>query len=68
MQAEIILYDDNGNNFSIDLTSTQLAIICKILGFKFYKDGTMSCFSDNSLENIIQMKGNPLHSQEKSIR
>lgn len=63
--AEIGIDAINGNHFSVDLSPTQLAVICKILGFKFTADGNMSCFSDTTLEQLMAMKGNPLKLQEK---
>lgn len=63
--AEIGIDTINGNHFTVDLSPTQLAIICKILGFNFKANGEMTCFSDSSLKKIIDMQGNPLKLQEK---
>lgn len=59
--SEIIFYLKNGNNLSISLTQTQLAVICKILGFDFYGEEDLTCFSDKDLKKIVSMKGNPFN-------
>lgn len=58
--AELCYYF-NGESHSIDLTDMQFAIITKILGLRIQPDGSVICFSDESLNNIANMKGNPLH-------
>lgn len=63
--AEIGIDTINGDHFTVELSPTQLAIVCKILGFHFDSNGEMTCFSDTSLKQIIDMKGNPLRLQEK---
>lgn len=55
---------DNGDTFTFDLSPTQLAIVCKILGCKFNSDSTVTCFSDNTLTQLFNMKGNPLKLRE----
>lgn len=57
--AELCYYF-NGESHSVDLTDTQFAVIAKILGLEILQDGTIQCFSDNTLKQLIHMKGNPL--------
>lgn len=57
--AEICYYF-NGESHSIDLTNAQFAIVAKILGLEIRKDGSVQCYSDDTLERLITMKGNPL--------
>ena len=57
--AELCYYF-NGESHSVDLTDTQFAVIAKILGLEILQDGTTQCFSDNTLKQLIHMKGNPL--------
>lgn len=58
--VELTVYDDEGNNFSIPLSSTQTLIILKILGFEF-RENEYLMFDDKTLNQIIKMKGNPLN-------
>lgn len=51
--AELILYDEDGNNINIDLSQTQLLAICKILGLKA-ESGNITCFSDDSLKTFMK--------------
>lgn len=62
--AEICYYY-NGESHSIDLSNMQFAIVVKILGLKLNKDGSINCFSDDTLEQFTRMKGNPLKLQER---
>lgn len=62
--VELTIYGDEGDNFSIPLSSTQTLIILKILGFEFQED-KYSMFDDKTLNQIIKMKGNPLNLVKK---
>lgn len=57
--AEICYYHD-GESHSVDLSDTQFAIVTKLLGLKLNKDGSINCFSDKTLKQFAEMKGNPL--------
>lgn len=57
--AELCYYF-NGESHSVDLTDTQFAVITKILGLEIRQDGAIQCFSDNTLKQLVHMKGNPL--------
>ncbi len=61
--AELWIYV-NGESYICSLTLVQVAVIGKILGLQIHK-GTMSCYSDNTLEQLAQMQSNPLKLQEK---
>ena len=58
--VELTIYGDEGDNFSIPLSSTQTLIILKILGFEF-RENEYSMFDEKTLNQIIKMKGNPLN-------
>lgn len=51
--AELIIYDENENNISIDLSQTQFLAVCKILGLKTENDN-ITCFSDSSLKTFME--------------
>lgn len=60
--ADLTIYDENGDNFTIGLSNTQLTICLKILGIQLSKDGQgYVMFSDSSLKKLTTMEGNPLH-------
>ena len=59
--ADLTLYDENGNNFTIGLSNNQLAICLKILGIEMSMDGrSYTMFSDDTLRTFAKMKSNPL--------
>lgn len=51
--AELILYNENDDTFSLDLNPTQLYAIYKILGLQIEHDEII-CFSDESLKTILE--------------
>jgi hypothetical protein len=51
--VELIIYAENGNQFGMDLSPTQLIAICKILGLEL-QNGEISCLSDESLKIIME--------------
>ena len=57
--AEIIAYL-NGNEFPMDLSNKQFEVVAKILGLKYQPDGRVFCYSDETLERLQKVKGNPL--------
>lgn len=62
--AEICYYY-NGESHSFDLSNTQFAIVAKILGLELNRDGSVNCFSDETLKRLAGMQGNPLRLQKK---
>ena len=62
--AELSYYF-NGDSYSLPLSDTQFAIISRILGLKTGPEGTVTCYSDKALQQLITMRSNPLHLQEK---
>lgn len=58
--VELNIYSINGQDFSINLSPKQLLIVIKILGLDLTYDGNLKCFSDETLDEFITMKGNPL--------
>ena len=58
--AEICYYI-NGESYSVDLSPIQFSIVIKILGLNLMENGDISCYSDNTLKQIANMIGNPLH-------
>lgn len=61
--AEICYYY-NGESHSMSLSNMQFAVIGKILGLEILPDGTVQCFSDETLKQFASMKGNPLKLKE----
>ena len=57
--AELCYYV-NGESHAIDLSDTQFAIVARILGLEINRDGSVNCFSDETLKRFAQMDGNPL--------
>lgn len=59
--AELYYYY-NGEGYRIDLSDTQFAIVAKILGLAINPDddGSVNCYSDDTLKRLAQMEGNPL--------
>ena len=58
--AELCYYH-NGESHEISLSNIQFAIITKILGLEINQDGSINCFSDETLKQLIKIKGNPLN-------
>ena len=57
--AELVLYDENDNTAGFELSEMQLKAVCKILGIKpSEQPGSISCFSDNSINKIIEQLEN----------
>ena len=61
--AELCYYV-NGESEAISLSDTQFAVIVKILGLEIQPDGTVNCFSDETLKRLAEMTGNPLKLQK----
>ena len=61
--AELCYYY-NGERHSIALSDTQFAVITKILGLEIQPNGAINCFSDGTLKQLCEMKGNPLRLQQ----
>lgn len=57
--AEIVLYDENDDTISFELSPKQLEAICKILGLSF-NENVLNCFSDESLQKIMNLTVNKL--------
>lgn len=57
--AELCYYY-NGESYGIDLSDTQFAIVAKILGLEITPDGSVTCFSDETLKRFANMNSNPL--------
>jgi len=59
--AEIMLYDENDDTAGFELSPMQLEVVCKLLGIKSGdQPGTITCYSDDTLKQLMQIKGNPL--------
>lgn len=61
--AELCYYY-NGESHSIALSDIQFAIIIKMLGIECQNDGSIKCFSDETLKQFLNLKSNPLRLQE----
>ena len=64
-EAEITLYDENDDAIGFTLSPMQLQAIFKVLGIKpGTEPGTITCFSDGTIQKLFEMKGNPLKLEE----
>lgn len=52
--VELGIYMIDGNNINMSLSPVQLEAVARILGLEFKSDGTVACFSDNSLKLILE--------------
>lgn len=59
--AELNVYTQYGEDFSVDLSPTQLFVLIKILGIELSDNKTFSCFSDETLKKLIKLEANPLN-------
>ena len=57
--AEICYYY-NGESHALGLSDIQFAIILKLLGIQINEDGSINCFTDETLKKFMSMKSNPL--------
>lgn len=58
--AELCYYC-NGESNAIALSNTQFAIVAKILGLEINNnDGSVKCFSDETLKFFAKIENNPL--------
>lgn len=64
VEGELTFWLKDDNNVSVSLSKTQLAVVCKVLGFEF-AETNFTCFSDETLKNLVSMNGNPLRLQDK---
>lgn len=51
--AEIMLYDENDDSAGFELSPTQLKAVCKILGIKPGDQNSITCYSDASVQKMI---------------
>jgi len=59
--AEITFKLTNGNEVHLPLSKTQIAVIVKLLGVDHGNNfDEVVCFSDDTLQQLASMKGNPL--------
>lgn len=58
--TELFYYYDNGECHGISLSSIQFSIVIKILGLEINPDGSVNCFSDETLKRFFTMDNNPL--------
>ena len=59
--AELTMYLGGGNSDTLSLSPMQLAIVIKILGLSLETEtGDIACYSDETLKQMLKLKGNPL--------
>lgn len=58
--AEINLYDENDNQIGFELSATQFVAVCKLLGIQYNGKNEITCYSDETIQRLCEMKGNPL--------
>ena len=64
MNGRLIIHKDDGSRVNINLSHMQTLVVSKILGLKFVGTGTIDYFSDKGLQQLIEMKSNPLRFEE----
>lgn len=52
INGTLTVWDENGNDLNVDLSTMQLLTIIRILGLQDEKDGGITCFGDKGLINI----------------
>lgn len=57
LSIELTFYDEDGNNFSFDLSKTQAEVVTKALGLEPAADG-MNMWADKSLKQHVLPKLN----------
>ena len=63
--VDLTMYFGDGNSNTISLSPTQTAIVIKILGLSLETyTGDMGCYSDETLKQMLKLKGNPLRLRE----
>ena len=60
--AELCYYVD-GESCGISLSDTQFAVVVKLLGLENNTDGSVSCYSDETLKMLMQADRNPFKMQ-----
>lgn len=59
------MYLGGGNSDTLSLSPMQLAIVIKILGLSLETEtGDIACYSDETLKQMLKLKGNPLRLRE----
>ena len=63
--AELTMYLGGGSSDTLSLSPMQLAIVIKILGLSLDpENGDIACYSDETLKQMLKLKGNPLRLRE----
>lgn len=62
--AELYYYY-NEESHGFELSDAQFAIIAKILGLEVNSNGEISCYSDETLKQFLEMKENPLRLKKR---
>lgn len=63
VNAEIFYYFNN-ESYSFSLSDTQFDVIATILGLQLNFDGSIRCYSDESLKQVMEMDSNPFKLQK----
>lgn len=64
--AEVTIYTTDGYQFTMDLSAIQTMAVMKLLGVKFQNNNSYSCYSDKTVKELFEFKGNPLRVKEVS--
>lgn len=63
--ANLSIWLTDGTCNEFELSPMQTLLITKILGIKQVEENCISCYSDETLKNFLEYKGNPLRLKEK---
>lgn len=58
-EAELVIYDTNGNDYRINLNDTETKVVLKALGIRPNTNGQISAYGTKTLQNILMGKINP---------
>lgn len=53
-RAELVLYNEYGDTYNIPLSETQLKAAVTVLGITETTKNTVTCYSDDTLNQILQ--------------
>lgn len=63
--VDLSIWFDDGNQTEIELSPMQTLVVLKILGIKAASETHITCYSDKTLEQFLELKTNPLRLKEK---
>lgn len=56
--ADLTIYDEYGNSFTLDISPLELAVMLKAIGYHRTNEGA-TVFAENELEKVLKGEVNP---------